>query len=66
MKKFKFIELVDMANKVIENRNIVRDRYAESIKKSIFEDDSATMRSYDSSYELGIKHLLEMLAKENK
>ena len=56
-KTFTLKDITNIAEKVIKNRNLLRDIYeARGYDKEA--------RVEDKSYEVGIKHLLEMLTEE--
>ena len=70
MKKYTLKEITDLADEVIKERNNDRNYYFEAMKKSDsineINESIAFLRNLDSSYELGINHLLKSLTKESK
>ena len=70
MKKYTLKEITDLADEVIKERNNDRNYYFEDMKKSESINESnesiAYLRNLDTSYELGINHLLKSLTKESK
>ena len=56
-KTFTLKDIINTAEKVVKNRNLLRDMY-----ETRGYDKEA--RVADKSYEIGIKHLLEMLTEE--
>ena len=70
MKKYTLKEITDLADEVIKERNNDRNYYFEAMSRSDLINDSnesiVNLRALDTSYELGINHLLKSLTKESK